>query len=496
MAESTQAPDRLALTDEEVQAGLRAGTLIMDGRRRRPNYFDGRFLTAADLTADQAYVLSRLSDLARSQGEGVSEGLLVLQPDGQESGGEANTRLRVTQGWGLTGSGELVGLGEDQLVDLQAVARVQALNQRFGLAELPAEPQRSLSGVFVLGLRPVEFSDGPIASYPSGVAGERRIEDGSIVEATAITLIPYGDAGAGDGEEQRRRLTRQIFLVGEGRIGSPSVLPLAVVALSRGGVDWVDPWLVRRELGAGPERGWPLLGAARPRRQAHLQHYSQQLREILRRRQDQGRGAQFAAAEHFALLPPVGPLPSAAILPPAPAGTAAAGAELFQQVFFPPEMETGLAIVPEDELSAVIEEALNLPPIDLTLSPVEREGIAVLILLPVARASLAALLNRLGVSPLQPALQPMETPSPGLAARRRPAEILSGLRRPAPRSMAPDLTWSTGTAQGGSVPLANGQAAIWRQELERQPNLWFVRRRQYPGYQSPTLLPTPQTEPN
>jgi hypothetical protein len=491
MAESTQAPERQALTGDQVQDGLRAGTLILDGRRRRPNYFDGRFLTAADLTADQSYVLRRLSDLARSQGEGVSEGLLVLQPDGQESGGESSTRLRVTQGWGLTGSGELVGLPEDQLVDLQAVARVQALNQRFGLGELPAEPQRSLSGVFVLGLRPVEFSDGPIASYPSGVAGERRIEDGFIVEATAITLIPYGDAGAGDGEEQRRRLTRQIFLVGEGRLGTPSVLPLAMVALSRGVVDWVDPWLVRRELGAGPERGWPLLGVARPRRQAHLLHYRQQLREILSRRQGQGRGSQFAAAEHFALLPPVGPLPSAAILPPTPAGTAAAGTELIQQVFFPPEMETGLAIVPEDELSAVIEEALNLPPIDLTLSPAEREGIGVLILLPVARASLPALLNRLGVSPLQPPLQAMESPSPGLAARRRPAEILSGLRRPAPRSMAPTPALTTGTPQGGSLPLANGRAAIWREELERQPNLWFVRRRQYPSHQSPMPLSEP-----
>jgi hypothetical protein len=45
-----------AQDDARLQAQLAAGALIVDSGRRRPFYFDGRFLTADDLTADQAYI--------------------------------------------------------------------------------------------------------------------------------------------------------------------------------------------------------------------------------------------------------------------------------------------------------------------------------------------------------------------------------------------------------------------------------------------------------
>ena len=61
----------------EVERLQRAGVLIVDGRRIRPLYFDGRFLTARDLTREQSYFLTRLSDLGRSRGFGVVNGLQV-----------------------------------------------------------------------------------------------------------------------------------------------------------------------------------------------------------------------------------------------------------------------------------------------------------------------------------------------------------------------------------------------------------------------------------
>lgn len=477
MAERINGDERFPLEPPDVEAARAARVLVLDERRRRPNYFDGRFLTAADLTDDQNYVLSRLTDLARTQGQGVSEGLLVrpLEPEEPLSGPGA---LRVSKGWGLTGAGELVGLPRDLVVDVGALSQIQALNQRFGLADLPGDPQRTLTGLFVLALRPVEYTAGPIASYPTGVTGQRRTEDGSIVEATALTLIPTHAGTHGNGEEQRRAVSREIFLLGESQLTSAGVLPLAMVGLSRGVVQWVDNWLVRRELGAEAGGGLGVFGDSRARRLAHLQHYRVRLLEVLDSRQ--GRGGQFAAAEEFALLPPVGPLPREAILPPPPSPEGTMGEEAFQQVFFPPEIEAELAIVPDDELVAVIEESLSLPPIDLTLSPRERDAIAVLILLPVPRARLQELLQSLAAPTLSALQQPLRSAAPGQVALRQPEQILQGL--------GPSLkSWIPGDAAETARGDREAQGALvglWRRELERQPLLWFARRRLFSDRQN------------
>src|SRR3712207_1789777 len=71
----TQGQDLFAREDVEDQLG--AGPLILDGLRRRPHYFDGRFLTGADLTRDQDYIRQRQADMARSGGSGVISGLHV-----------------------------------------------------------------------------------------------------------------------------------------------------------------------------------------------------------------------------------------------------------------------------------------------------------------------------------------------------------------------------------------------------------------------------------
>ena len=67
---------RRRLLPTEVDA-LRARNLLIDeSHRRRPRYFDGRFLAARDLTRDQAYFLARQAAYARALGPGVVEGLM------------------------------------------------------------------------------------------------------------------------------------------------------------------------------------------------------------------------------------------------------------------------------------------------------------------------------------------------------------------------------------------------------------------------------------
>ena len=106
--------------------------------------------------------------------------------------------------------------------------------------------------------------------------------------------------------------------------------------------------------------------------EAFLLQYRQQLKEILAVNEN---GTQrFPASDHFLALPPVGPMPPAAINP-----------DDFTQAWFPAEMDVDLSIVPEDEMPSLVEEGLALPPIDLSLAGDELDSTSVLVVIPVPR---------------------------------------------------------------------------------------------------------------
>jgi hypothetical protein len=437
---------RELIRKEEMGQLQRTGTLIVDDRRRRPLYFDGRFLAARDLIRDQNYFLARQADLGRALGTGVVHGLTVtLVPDA--------FAVQIAPGHGVTASGELVVLPESITVHLANAAATQRLHQTFELLPIPHSPFHSRAGLFILALRPVEFTAHPIASYPTTINGSRSVEDGDVVEGVAITLIPYRDDGATVEMDRRRaRAAREIFVAGAASGLPAGVLPLAMLALDRNVVRWIDPFLVRREVGA--EHG-DILGlgfSPRALREAQLFQYRQQLLEIMAQRGTGDGEQRFAATDYFYALPPAGPMPVVAI------NTAD-----FSQTYFPPEIEVELSLIPQDEIPALLEESLRLPPVDLTLNGEELESTAVLVLIPVPRhrvRSLKSQLNNLSRS-LLPA-------APDLVARRKPIEILTGLRvarlfQPIIRPQAPaDAAWI---------------AELNRAAQENNGMIWYVRRR-------------------
>ncbi len=441
MIDFTLGVARERLDSNEFERLRRAGTVIVDDRRRRPLYFDGRFLAARDLTREQAYVLSRQADLARVGGAGVVQGLAVQR-------GPSATTLRIGTGHGVTPAGELVVLAHELVVDLADVVQTQRLDTAFGIARIPAPPARNRTGLFIVALRPVEFTANPIASYPTSITGTRSVEDGDIIEAAAVTLIPYPDDAAASEMDQRRARAALDIFVHAARRGLPAgVLPLAMVALDRAVVQWVDPFLVRREVGA--ERGDTLsVGiGGRALREAQAQQYEQHLRDVLEARQAANRGTRFAASEHFLALPPAGRLPAAAI-----------DAADFSQLYFPAQTDVALSVVPLDEVGVLVEESLLLPPIDLTLTDDELESTAILVLVPVERGEL----RRLQAS-LTSLTRPLITAVPGLLAKRRPLEALRGLTLP---RLAPPVLATQNVAD-----------AAWRQALAGKDLLWYVRRR-------------------
>jgi hypothetical protein len=119
-------------------------------------------------------------------------------------------------------------------------------------------------------------------------------------------------------------------------------------------------------------------------------------------------------------------------------------------------MAVDFSIIPEDELPALVEESLSLPPIDLEASAATLESTSVLILAPVARHEWRAVTNRLSSRIL--ALRPAAI---NLVATRKPLEILQQLRIP---RLPPVIS-----------PVDPAQAEWAR--LAALPNLWFVRRR-------------------
>lgn len=434
----TSASNRTFVSLEAALQLRQANLLIEESHRVRPRYFDGKFLAARDLTRDQAYFLARQAGFARALGAGVVEGL-------EASAGTVASDLVVEAGFGYTAGGELVSLNRQVRVSLAQLFKLQTLAAQLGVLGKPLPALRNRSGVFVLGLRALEFSANPVAAYPSTLDGPRVVEEGDIVEAAALTLSPWVDAPAEDFDAQRGRLARDAFVSQSLPPLPAEMLPLAVLAISGDVIRWVDRHLVRRA--AGQAHG-DLLGfgfAPRLLREAHLAQYSAQLRELL------ARGATLNAAQHFSALPAAGPMPAAAL-----------NAQNFSQSWFPPGVNAELMLVPEDEIGALVEESLLLPPIDLELSAAEQESTAVAVLVPVTREALARQAARLR----QRLARTLATPALRLGAKRLPLEamrLLAGTR--------------LGVALPAPLPAADPVDAVWAELLAAQSLLWYARRR-------------------
>jgi hypothetical protein len=486
MFDPVKGAQRSALPPEEAERLQRAGVLMVDQRRRRPLWFDGRFLAARDLEREQDYFLTRQADLADAVGFGVAAGLEV-------HAGRSATELRITPGHGVATGGVRVevapqdpaaGTDKDLVVDIADLAAQLALNEVLGLARKPTVPDRVRSGLYAIVLRPVEFTASPGSRYPTRPGEARSVHDTEIVEATLVSLIPFRDAGADrDDHQQRSQVARQLFLETSDWQPPTNCLPLALVRLERNQVRWLDTWLLRRPLGDARSDPLGLGTAPRPARVAFLRQYQSQLAAVLAERTESRLPLRFPATDHFVVLPAAGPMPVQAI--------ADAGNALVQH-WFPPDMDVDLALVPVDELAAVVEESMLLPPIALTGDAEELAATSVLVMVPVSRADLAGLATR-PVVMTRPVVEPQTRGAglPGLGIRHWSALADLGLRI-SKRTQIVSAWMLESNARvrgvpGASIGLGGGAAPAgtdpevpldrWRTFLARADVLWYVRRR-------------------
>ena len=417
-----------------------ANLLVEESHRVRPRYFDGKFLAARDLTRDQAYFLARQSGFARALGSGVVDGLGVRA-------GAVASDLEVDAGFGYTSAGELVQLSRPVRVSLAQLFKLQTLAAQLGTLRQARPPLRNRTGVFVLGLRALEFSANPVAAYPTTLDGPRQVEEGDIVEASALTLTHWVDASVDSLDAQRGSLARDAFVTMSLPALPAELLPLAIVAIAGDNIRWVDVHLVRRAAGQAHSDVLGFGFAPRLQREAHLAQYTQHLASVMSRA-NVGRPN---ASQYFGALPAAGPLPAAAL-----------NAQDFSQSWFPPGVNAELMLVPEDEIPALVEESLLLPPIDLSLSPAMQESTAVAILVPVPREALARQAAR-----LQQQLQrTIAAPALRLSAKRLPLDTIRLLA--STRLKLPALS---------PAPAVDPVDAVWAELLSAQATLWYTRRR-------------------
>jgi len=305
MANYTQGDTRPVLQPADLAPYQTNGSLVLDSRRTRPLWFDGRFLAARDFAREQNYFLQREADLARAPGFGAIDGLLVNSASSPGQAGGA-TAITIQAGRGVTPAGEIVRVPGDLTVQLADLTETASLDVQFGVSAVQVSSPATRTGLYVVALQPVQFTANPITAYPTTVQGSRSTHDGDMVEATAIVLVPYpGPSNNNGATTLQAALARQTFATGNPGSLSDSLLPLAMLSLQGGAIDWLDPYLVRRDMGV--EYTGLRFGLTDPAtQQAFLLQYDTQLQQAVNSFTRQKLPASFAATDYFQALPPAG----------------------------------------------------------------------------------------------------------------------------------------------------------------------------------------------
>jgi hypothetical protein len=165
---------------------------VLSGGIRNTNFFNGRLLTAEDLTDFQTANARQHQQLARALGDGVVYGLNVTV----SSSSTSEVVLHVTQGLGLNRNYQAVALPTD--IDLALVPAADTQNAEAGLFAVCQPPQNTLftnPGLYILVATPasaLSTESAPMLEVlDQGVAsscGSRWAVEGTRFRTVQLTL--------------------------------------------------------------------------------------------------------------------------------------------------------------------------------------------------------------------------------------------------------------------------------------------------------------------
>jgi hypothetical protein len=345
---------------------------LLDRGIRNTNFFNGRLLSAEDLSAEQNANRQHHELLGRAGGEGVAFGLEVsVTTDPSSPPDTTRPLLKVTAGLALNRKGQTLSLPDDATIRLVPAEEEQAaVAGLFAACEPPTtEVYQTGTGVYILAIAPSSGYEGKAPMSGLGeepgagrACGRRYAVEGvqfRLVEMNINTLAGISDAtrsqvlelmnkskdknDAASREKLRNILAHLCFGTEElatfaadpfrkTEEGRPAYLaydaldalrakdkltdcdvPLAMIYWTRDGVQFVDMWSVRRRVSAqNKSLAWPL--AVDDRRQAEGEamflQFQDQMDEMFKANPSELE--KMKATSYFRYLPPAGILPLAA----------------------------------------------------------------------------------------------------------------------------------------------------------------------------------------
>jgi hypothetical protein len=308
----------------------------IDPRLTRTNYFDGRLLTAEDLTRDQIYLDGRLREMGRTLGSGIMSGL-DLSLDIYSG------LLTLGPGRALTAAGRVLELNRELTVNLGDKALISQLNN--GLY------RRFNRALYAVVLSYAEVGTDIAEVFPTDLGDKRGFQYALITESVQMGLVALPIPLPQQNQLQiRSRLMREYLGASQAGGSIPEdAVALGLLAIADDTPKWLDAELLRHPVRNEPQPGDIQADLAR--------QYGSLLKDVLAARRNGGLNGDFAATDYFSLLPPVGPLPKDAIDP-----------EKGRQGYFPENCNVAIAPIRQSDVALIKLESMRLPPIDLKLN--------------------------------------------------------------------------------------------------------------------------------
>jgi hypothetical protein len=355
--------------------------VITSGGIRSINFFNGRLLTAEDMTAEQTTRRAADARLGKALGAGIAYGLEVTQ-----SVANATAPIVTVQpGLAISASGQALSLSEaaDVALARPPVDFSPATGAVFKDCQ-PPQPGTYLvdEGVYLLVMSPASATEGR-----APVNGLGTCSDGCNaaykVEGVQFRLVPLSpasdltqpallrnsvayecfgypgdtDALVGNPFSGTSVRTGLLDVMLRNKVGiGPCDVPLAVLFWTLPGIQYIDMWSVRRRVTEpDPSLGWPFLFGARRVSEAHamIQQFQDQVDDAFDNENDL---SGVKAADRFAYLPPAGLLPVQSFNSPKGFNPA---------IFFGDQASKSIATMDGAGLRPLFSEALSHEPIEV-----------------------------------------------------------------------------------------------------------------------------------
>lgn len=320
----------------------------IDPRMTRTHYFDGRLLTAEDLTRDQIYLDQRLREMGRVLGSGVIDGLEL-------SFDRFTGLLTLSPGQAMTSAGRVLELGSQLIVSLGDRALIAGNND--------GQFRRFNRALYAVVLRYVEVATDIAEVFPTDLASKRGSQYAMITESVQMGLTPLPiPLPQQDPLHIRANLMRE--LLGNSQVHGlipEDGVALGILAIQNDTPQWLDAELLRRPLRSEADLD--------DLQQDLSRQYERLLADVLAKRLSGSLNNDFAAREYFSLLPPVGSIPKDTIDP-------ASG----RQDYFPENFNVSIAPIRRSDVDLIKAESMPLPNIDLSSS----EPVDIVVLTPLS----------------------------------------------------------------------------------------------------------------